>query len=155
MPFTLPEPDDLTSLLVRTDYSDNDSWQTALAAATAPVQLAEMPTPFVARFTIVEHADYDGLSIAALSAALHDSALNELFVVDKVSTTEEEHTLLVVHVDEADGGAIHSFRVSPEYAWAVQNNLCLANMDFQEFAVNVDRDGVYRGGSTPTSSDGA
>ena len=37
------------------------------------------------------------------------------------------------------------FRVVPREAWAVQNNLSLANMDFVDFADSVDRDGVFRG----------
>jgi uncharacterized protein DUF6924 len=29
--------------------------------------------------------------------------------------------------------------------WGVENNLSLANMDFEEFADSVDADGVFRG----------
>jgi len=38
-----------------------------------------------------------------------------------------------------------SFRVPPNELWSVENNLSLANMDFEEFAEAVDTDGVYRG----------
>jgi hypothetical protein len=30
-------------------------------------------------------------------------------------------------------------------AWSVENNLSLANMDFEEFANAVDVDGLFRG----------
>jgi len=38
-----------------------------------------------------------------------------------------------------------SFRVIPSELWGVENNLSLANIDFEEFADAVDRDGVFRG----------
>jgi hypothetical protein len=34
---------------------------------------------------------------------------------------------------------------SPSELWAVENNLKIANMDWQEFAAAVDEDGVFRG----------
>jgi hypothetical protein len=38
-----------------------------------------------------------------------------------------------------------TFRVIPSEMWSVENNLSVANMDFYEFADNVDLDGVFRG----------
>jgi hypothetical protein len=29
--------------------------------------------------------------------------------------------------------------------WGIENNLSIANMDFEEFAENVDDDGIFRG----------
>jgi hypothetical protein len=37
-----------------------------------------------------------------------------------------------------------TFRVVPSELWAVENNLSLSNMDFEEFAEAVDGDGVFR-----------
>jgi hypothetical protein len=34
---------------------------------------------------------------------------------------------------------------SPSELWTVENNLNIANMDWQEFAAAVDEDGVFRG----------
>jgi hypothetical protein len=38
-----------------------------------------------------------------------------------------------------------SFRVMPAALWGVENNLAIANMDFEEFAHAVDEDGIFRG----------
>lgn len=37
------------------------------------------------------------------------------------------------------------FRVIPSELWSVENNLSLANMDFDEFAGAAHADGVFRG----------
>jgi hypothetical protein len=56
--------------------------------------------------------------------------------------TDPEHPVLVVDLYSEPG---RSFRVVPSEMWGVENNLSLANMDFEEFADAVDRDGVFRG----------
>jgi hypothetical protein len=38
-----------------------------------------------------------------------------------------------------------TFRVVPAELWSVQNNLSLPNMEWEEFADNVDGDGIFRG----------
>lgn len=37
------------------------------------------------------------------------------------------------------------FRVIPQQAWAVENNLRLANMGFDDFEAALGPDGVFRG----------
>ena len=56
-----------------------------------------------------------------------------------------------------DGGVVvdlydepgRTFRVIPRELWGVENNLSLANMDYSDFADNVDADGVFRGFPRP------
>jgi len=50
--------------------------------------------------------------------------------------------VLVVDLYDEPG---RSFRVVPQEAWSVENNLSISNMDFEEFADSVDADGVFRG----------
>ena len=38
-----------------------------------------------------------------------------------------------------------TLRVVPSEMWSIQNNLTISNMDWEEFADNVDDDGVLRG----------
>jgi hypothetical protein len=38
-----------------------------------------------------------------------------------------------------------TFRVIPREIWSVENNLSISNMDYHEFADNIDSDGVFRG----------
>ncbi|HLF89873.1 MAG TPA: hypothetical protein VI451_13065 [Anaerolineales bacterium] len=37
------------------------------------------------------------------------------------------------------------FRAIPSQIQGIENNLSIANMDFEEFADSVDEDGVFRG----------
>jgi hypothetical protein len=37
------------------------------------------------------------------------------------------------------------FRALPSQIQSIQNNLSIGNMDFEEFANNIDPDGVFRG----------
>ena len=38
-----------------------------------------------------------------------------------------------------------TIRVIPSELWSVENNLSLANMDFEEFAAAAGTEGVFRG----------
>jgi hypothetical protein len=37
------------------------------------------------------------------------------------------------------------FRVIPSELWGPENNLSIANLDFDEFANNAGSDGIFRG----------
>jgi hypothetical protein len=60
---------------------------------------------------------------------------------DAVAQANDEFPILVV---DTSGEDRPSFRVTARCLWAVENNLSLANMDWEEFAASVDPDGVYR-----------
>ena len=64
-----------------------------------------------------------------------------LFVVDRTTLGHPEHPVLVL--DALAPG--RSFRVVPSAMWGVENNLSLANMDFEELAECTDPDGIFRG----------
>jgi hypothetical protein len=65
-----------------------------------------------------------------------------VFVVDPTTLTHPEHPVLVVDLSSEPG---RTFRVIPSEIWGVENNLSLANMDFEEFADAADSDGIFRG----------
>ena len=65
-----------------------------------------------------------------------------IFVADQVAHLDPEHPILVVDCFEDPG---RMFRVIPSAAWGVENNLSLANMDFEDFADAVDARGIFRG----------
>ncbi len=65
-----------------------------------------------------------------------------MFVVDRTSLTHPERPILVVDLYHEPG---RTFRVIPAEAYSVQNNLSVRNMDFFEFADNVDSDGIFHG----------
>ena len=62
--------------------------------------------------------------------------------MDHSTFADPEHPVLVVDLYSDPG---RTFRVIPSQMWGVENNLSLANMDFEEFADAVDKDGVFRG----------
>ena len=65
-----------------------------------------------------------------------------VFVADAIALTESERPILCVDLIDQPGRA---FRCIPRQLWGVDNNLSLANIDFDEFATSVDADGVHRG----------
>ena len=63
------------------------------------------------------------------------------FIVDKTTLSDKDQPVLVVDLQKEPG---RTFRVIPSQMWAVENNLSLANMGFDEFADSVDADGIFR-----------
>jgi hypothetical protein len=56
--------------------------------------------------------------------------------------SDAEQPVLVVDLCEQPG---RTFRVIPREMWGVENNLSIANMDYDDFANSADADGVFRG----------
>jgi hypothetical protein len=137
-----PEDD---SLLIRTDFSDDDVWRMVCEAACAP-----NPDGFQAYFGFVDDRQLDGATVEALLDVVDRGYF---FVADARTIADPEHPILVVKNDDpfddddpeftAPRGA--TFRVIPSEVRAPSNNLDLANMDFEEFADSTDDDGVFRG----------
>jgi hypothetical protein len=50
----------------------------------------------------------------------------------------------VLVVDLFGEGRGRTFRVIPAAIWAVQNNLVIGNMDWEDFSDSLDPDGVFR-----------
>ena len=61
---------------------------------------------------------------------------------DRTTFEYPEHPLLVVDLLGEPGRA---FRALPEQVQSIENNLSLANMDFEDFADSVGDDGIFRG----------
>jgi len=132
---TLPVTQD--SLLLRTDFSDDSAWHVVCTAVQAPVG------DFRAYVECVSDPAFAGVTPAELPPLQPERAYHSfVFLVDGVALSSPEHPIVVVDLFEEPG---RWFRVVPSEAWAVQNNLSLANMDFADFADNVAADGVFRG----------
>jgi hypothetical protein len=65
-----------------------------------------------------------------------------LFIADRTSLTSPDHPVLVV--DLADGSGQRPFRCIAQELWSVDNNLNIANMDWEDFANAADLDGLFR-----------
>jgi hypothetical protein len=134
---TLPSCDG--SLLIRTDFSSDTAWQKICEA----VQQPQTEDDFSAHVECISDKACDRLEAAAIRNLLPaDSQHAFVFLVDAVAITRPDHPILVL---ELNGDTLRTFRVIPSEAWSVENNLTLANMDFDDFLVSCDQDGVFRG----------
>jgi len=124
------------SLLVRTDHGDDAAWEALCAAVREPVG------EFRAYVTTISDPAHDIASIDEIVRLASGSDRTFLFVADHAALSDPEHPVLVVDLLDQPG---RTFRVIPSEAWSVENNLSLANMDFDEFAIAVDERGVFRG----------
>lgn len=93
--------------------------------------------------------EWHGASFDQLRAAVPRNAngASVLFAADDTPLASED--LPVVVIDLMQGRP--EFRCVASELWAVENNLNISNMDWEEFSGSVDADGVYRGISDPQS----
>ena len=135
-----PLPDTPEALVLRTDFSDDATWRAVCEASSAP----SPGDGFLANLTFVEDRAFETAAVADLLAAAAAASQYRtfMFVADGVTMREGEHPVLVIDLADQPG---RSFRVIPSEMWSVENNLSLANMDFDEFADAVDAAGIFRG----------
>jgi len=139
----LPNLED--SLLLRADFSDDAAWKSLCETVQRPNE-----DGFRAYVECISDPAFDGLSPAQLvelapqgeQCGKHTFA----FVADRTTFASPERPVLVVDLYDEPG---RTFRVIPHEMWGVENNLSIANMDYSEFADEVDPDGVFRGFPKP------
>lgn len=136
-----PLPTIENSWLLRTDYSDDAEWVSLREAVQHPNE-----DGFKADVECVSDPAYDGLTVEQLivlaprgeQRGQHTFA----FMADRTTLASPERPILVVDLYARPG---RTFRVIAREMWGVDNNLSLANMDYDEFADSADADGVFRG----------
>ncbi|GIU56993.1 hypothetical protein [Arthrobacter sp. NicSoilC12] len=134
----MPIPSGENSLLVRTSFANDKAWADALSIA-----LSENEDGFRAYVQVVddsawENADWEQVRRAALAASEQAAVI---FIVDSTAQ-EPDYPVLVVDLDDLSH---EPFRCVASELWGVDNNLNIANMNWEEFAENTDDDGVFRG----------
>jgi len=156
----LPKTDE--TLLIRTDYTRDDIWKTvcseskemdpavrkALEFSKQCNKLAGGPTgrpidELGTSLHIISDSQYADATLDQLLAILptgYDHTF--LFIADKTCIEHPDRPLLVVDLYTGRG---RTFRTVPSQAFGIQSNLSIANMDWEEFADNVDADGIFRG----------
>ncbi len=135
------------SLLVRTDFSDDAAWRATVSAVTAPGGGGSGEDAFYANLTCIDHPENDGLSISDLLEKIGDNLPYYVFLADRVTIADPEHPILAVDTgpEEFSPERGQTVRVIPSQMWSIENNLALANMDFEDFVESAGADGVYRG----------
>lgn len=132
-------PDTENALVLRSDFGDDAAWNEICAAIRKPVGTLR----FQAYVDYLDDPIYEGIDVDRL-LALIPAGYNHSFIIvaDSLSMSHPEHPLLVVDLYEGSG---QSFRAIPGQIQSIENNLSIANVDFDEFASAVDGDGIYRG----------
>ena len=132
-----PIPETTNALVLRTDFSDDAAWATICDRIQAP------SGDFMANVDCVSDPAFDGVTPSEIAELVRPGSRHTfLFLVDQRTVDDPEHAVVVVDLHDEPG---RSFRVIPSEMWGVENNLSLANMDFDEFADSAGADGVFRG----------
>ncbi|MGK5683175.1 DUF6924 domain-containing protein [Actinoplanes sp. URMC 104] len=139
------------SLVIRTDFGHPQEWEETQAAISEP-QTEEGFAAFVA---FVDDLAYENVTSSQLLEMVPEDVDQAVaFLVDAKTLTDPDHPVLVVNLYDYGEGLVDpgkgpqygaTFRVVPSEMWSVQNNLTISNMDGEEFAENVDGDGIFRG----------
>jgi hypothetical protein len=125
------------SLVIRTDFTNESVWQLVCKEIQAPQTIDQ----FQAMAECLSDEICLGLTPDAVCPLIADiSERAFVFIVNSRTISDVDHPVLVVDTQDPS----RSFRVIPAAAWAVENNLRLANMGFDEFETTVDADGVFR-----------
>ncbi|MFE9429061.1 DUF6924 domain-containing protein [Kitasatospora sp. NPDC006697] len=124
------------TLLIRTDYTDQAGWDELRTLLATPSEEG-----FLAEVELVEREDYADLPVDRLLDLL-PAADNPrvLLVADRTTFSSHELPVLVVDLPKH-----RELRAVASQLWSVENNLALANMDFEEFERETEEDGVFRG----------
>ncbi|NYD24967.1 DUF6924 domain-containing protein [Kineococcus aurantiacus] len=128
-------PTERGTVLVRTDFSQPQRWNALLEALETPSEEGFLPS-----FIPVEDRRWQDATAEDITAAAPDYAL--IIVADAAALSSPELAALVIYISD---GVAHQLRAVPASMWSIENNLSLANMDWESFADAAGTDGVYRG----------
>ena len=125
--------------VIRADDTDQKAWDNICALIREP----QGPDAFYAYVDFLDDPAFHNLTARELLERVPAGYPRTfLFVVDSVAVGSPEFPILVIDLYTDRG---RSFRAIPSQIQSIENNLSIANMDFAEFADNVDSDGVFRG----------
>lgn len=141
---TLPVPPDFHVLVVRTDFSDDAAFDDVCGLISSGDCEGYMPD--VVRF---EDRRLSGAAPDEVYQRCVDTDIEYLFIADARSIADPEHPLLVLNADSDDERTGATFRTLPAQVCSIDANLGISNMDYREFADEVDPDGVFRGFERP------
>jgi hypothetical protein len=98
-------------------------------------------------FLAIDDPTLDGAHWTRVKAAVppHNQGASVLFIADDRTLTHPDKPLLVVDLVEFEGKQLTPFPCTPATLFDVQTNLNITNLDWANFADNVDPDGVFRG----------
>ncbi len=124
------------TVAVRTDFMHAYAWKALRDAIENPNQ------EFRANVQFLNEPKFKGFTPDQLLPMLTDEARTIALIVDEVALTSTDFPILVIDLMDSPG---RTFRVVAAALWEVENNLSIANMDFDDFANDVEGEGIYRG----------
>jgi len=132
-------PQTENALVLRTDFSDQTTWEEICSSIREPVGIFRFP----ANVEFLDDAEYTDIAKAQLLELIPRN-YNHTFIIvaDRTTISRPDHLLLIVDLYDSSG---REFRTIPSHIQGIENNLSIANMDFDEFADSVDEDGIFRG----------
>jgi hypothetical protein len=146
--------------VVCVDFSNEPVWEEIKRLISAPQTDPLSGMDFYANVRFVRDQCFANQEILQIVHALPDDYPGfVVFAADTKTLTDRERPLLVIGFsptgdDPADDNLppsritadrLRTFRAVPSTIQSIENNLSLANMDFEDFAKSVDKDGVFRG----------
>ena len=131
-------PETQNPLMIRTDFSNQEVWESICAAVSRPAGEMDL----LANVEFLSDESYKNVDKQQLlKLFLADYEHNFFIIVDQIAVLKTGNPLLVVDLYDEPG---REFRAVPEAIQSIENNLSLANMDFEEFANCLDEDGIFR-----------
>ena len=134
-----PLPSATEALVIRTDFSDQTTWDAIRQAICAPVG----EEGFLAYVHFVDDRAYEGASAGDLLSLLVESRPRRYFAIiaDRTTMIAPDHPLVILDAGDEPG---RTFRAIPPAIQSIERLFSIANMDFHEFADSVDGDGIFR-----------
>ncbi|MGW9448784.1 DUF6924 domain-containing protein [Streptomyces sp. NPDC055632] len=144
--------DTFDALVIRTDFSDDESWNAVVGELRLPWGPAG---EFPAKVRAVDAPAWSGATADEVLAAVDgDEFLSVVFVADRDTTRSPARALLALTTtweDEGDLDPVYyqeliespqprEFRAVPAAVHEIHTNLTLGNMDFAEFAAAASRE---------------
>ena len=132
-------PETENALVLRTDFSNQAAWETICRTIREPVG----DLNFLVNVEFLDDIEYADISKDQLLELIPRNYNHSFIIVaDNTVISHPDYPLLIIDLYERSG---HEFRATPSQVQGIENNLSIANMDFEEFAEAVDEDGVFRG----------
>jgi uncharacterized protein YbcV (DUF1398 family) len=132
-------PETENPLVLRTDFSNQATWEEICRTIQKPVGIFR----FRANVDFVDNVEYADITKDQLLEFIPKNYNHSfIMVADRTAISFPNHPLLIIDLYERSG---RKFRAIPSQVQGIENNLSIANMDFEEFAESVDEDGVFRG----------
>ena len=132
-------PESENAPVLRTDFSDQTVWEKICKEILKPVGIFR----FRANVEFIDNIDFTDLTKDQLLEILPtDYNHSFIIVVDQTAISHPEQPLLIIDLFDS---SVREFRALPAQIQGIENNLSIANMDFEEFADAVHEDGIFRG----------